>query len=284
MARVKQRRVAYIDRGLFLIRYAAAEDEAWPPKVTVSVDSKHENDILLVLHPDHTDGTLTEPGSCLVVMATQSGNLMVEVTPSRRDGSAAATIKIEPLTQGKAQATPETAAPTVAGGGIRLLGHVAGIGDVFAGADEWLGGPSAPSRIEGIAIEWPDKPSGLILRYAVKTAKPQVTSGQMVEIGSYAGTRGYALPIVSVLLELLGPGAANYEICAEAIFLGSPRMRAIGQRTVLAGPTRREPLVGFRLSMKELEKPAAPAPIASRSSGRVRVFRSKAQSTLPVAS
>jgi hypothetical protein len=281
MARVEQRKVANIDRGLFLIRYAAAEDEARPPKVTVSVDPKHENDILLVLHPDHTDGTLTEPGSCLVVMATQPSDVVVEVTPSRREGSAAATIKIEPLTQGKAHAVSET--PAYAGSGIRVLGHVAGVGDVFAGADEWLGGPSAPSRIEGIAIEWPDKPSDLILRYAVKTAKPQFTSGRMVEIGSYTGTRGHALPIISVLLELSGPRAANYEICAEAIFLGSPRMRALGQRTVLAGPTGREPLVGFRLSMKAIEKPAAAAPKASRASGRVRVFRSKAQSTLPVA-
>jgi len=284
MARVEQRKIANINRGLFLIRYAAAEDEARPPKVKVSVDAKHENDILLVLHPDHADGTLSEPGSCLVVMATQPVYVIVEVTPSRRDGSAAATIKIEPLTQGKAQAAPETTASTVAGSGIRLLGHVAGVGDVFAGADEWLGGPSAPSRIEGIAIEWPDKPSDLILRYAVETAKPQVTSGRMVEIGSYAGTRGHALPIVSVLLELSGPGAANYEICAEAIFLGSPRMRGTGQRTVLAGPTSREPLVGFRLRMKELEKPVAAAPKASRPSGRVRMFRSKPQSTLPVAS
>jgi hypothetical protein len=281
MARVEQRKVANIDRGLFLIRYAAAEDEARPPKVTVSIDRKHENNIL-VLHPDHTDGTLTEPGSCVVVMATQPGDVVVEVTPSRRNGSAAATIKIEPLTQGKAQAASETAA--IAGGGsIRVLGHVAGVGDVFAGADEWLGGPSAPSRIEGIAIEWPDKPSDLILRYAVKTARPHVTSGRMVEIGSYAGTRGHALPIVSVLLELSGPGALNYQICAEAIFLGSPRMRATGHRTVLAGPTKREPLVGFRLSIEEHQKRAVAAK-ANCPSRRVRVFRSKAQPTQPVAS
>jgi len=160
---------------------------------------------------------------------------------------------------------------------------VAGVGDVFAGPDEWLAGPSAPSRIEGIAIEWPDKPCDLTLRYAVKTAKPQAASGRMMELGSYAGTRGRALPIISVLLELSGPGASNCEICAEAIFLGSPRMRATGQRAVLAGPTGREPLVGFRVHVKELEKSVDSAPRSSRSSGRVRIFRSKAQPTLPLA-
>ena len=40
MARVEHRKIANIDRGLFLVRYAAAEDEIRPPKVTVAVDPK----------------------------------------------------------------------------------------------------------------------------------------------------------------------------------------------------------------------------------------------------
>ena len=151
---------------------------------------------------------------------------------------------------------------------------MAGIGDVFAGAQEWLAGPSAPSRIEGIAIEWPDKPRDLTLRYAVTTAKPQAASGRMMDLGTYAGTRGRALPVVGVLLELTGPGASRHEISAEAIFLGSPQVRATGRRAVLAGPTGREPLVGFRLHMKELKKPAASVR-SNTPSGRVRVFRSQ---------
>jgi hypothetical protein len=84
MARVEQRKIANIDRGLFLVRYAAAEDEARPPKVKVSVDPSRDNDILLILHPDYADATLSQPGSCLVAMATKPGELIVEVTPSRR--------------------------------------------------------------------------------------------------------------------------------------------------------------------------------------------------------
>jgi hypothetical protein len=281
MARVEQRKIATIDRGLFLVRYAAAEDEVRPPKVKVSVDPSRDNDILLVLHPDHADATLSQPGSCVVVMATRPGELIVEVTPSRRNGSSGATVKIEPLTQGAAEPA-QTFEPTLAGSGLRVLGHVAGIGDVFAGAQEWLAGPSVPSRIEGIAIEWPDKPKDLTLRYAVTTAKPQAGSGRMMELGTYAGTRGRALPVLGVALELTGPGASRFEICAEAIFLGSPQVRATGRRAVLAGPTGREPLVGFRLDMKEQKKPAASVR-ASTPSGRVRVFRSKSQSTQAVA-
>jgi hypothetical protein len=281
MARAEQRKIANIDRGLFLVRYAAADDDGRPPKVRVSVDPSRDNDILLVLHPDHADATLSRPGSCLVVMATRPGELIVDVTPSRRNGSSAATVKIEPLTQGVPESAPAFE-QSFAGSDLRVLGHVAGIGDVFVGAQEWLAGPAAPSRIEGIAIEWPDKPRDLTLRYAVTTAKPQAASGRMMELGTYAGTRGRALPVVGVLIELTGPGASRFEICAEAIFLGSPQVRATGRRALLAGPTGREPLVGLRLHMRELKKQASSVR-TSAPSGRVRVFRSKGQSMQTVA-
>jgi hypothetical protein len=87
------------------------------------------------------------------------------------------------------------------------------------------------------------------------------------------------------MLELSGPDAARYEFTTEAVFLGSPVMRAKGQRVVLKGPTGREPLVGLRVDINQLDsavndfdsieasKPAE-APKSARS--RVRVFRSPA--------
>ena len=38
MQRAKQRRIVDIDRGLFLVRYAAAEDATRPPIVQLSPD------------------------------------------------------------------------------------------------------------------------------------------------------------------------------------------------------------------------------------------------------
>jgi hypothetical protein len=285
MGRVEQRKIATIDRGLFLVRYTAAEDELRPPKVKVVVGPQQESDVLLILHPDHEDAVLWQPGSCLVVMATSPGEIVVEVSPTRRDGSSAATVQVEPLTQGEAASPVESGVkPTAGGGDIRVLGHVAGIGDVLANADTWLAGPTAPSRIEGFAVEWLAKPNDLNVRYSVKTARPQANSGRMMDLGSYAGTRGRALPIVGLVLELSGPGALRYQLAAEAIFLGSPRLRATGKRVTLSGPTGREPLVGFRLRLDEVNaRPqpvpsAAPVPVRSgRSSGRVRVVQSRAQ-------
>jgi hypothetical protein len=300
MAHVEQRRIANIGRGLFLVRYASAEDEVRPPEVRVAVDPKQKEEIgiwgqtiwlaeewFVVLYPNHGGAVLRQPGSCLVVRATSPGQLIVEVTPSQQNGSSAAIVKVEPLTQDKAISKPQAATEVVvARNGIRILGHVAGIGDVLAGTDEWLAGPSAPSRIEGIEIEWREKPSDLNIRYSVETAKPEARSGHMVDLGTYAGTRGRAMPIVRVVVEITGPGALRYEISAEAIFLGSPRLHATGKRVVLAGPTGREPLVGFRLRMDELSrKPQlALSPVQNgRSTGHVRVFRSHAQSAPPLA-
>jgi hypothetical protein len=166
-------------------------------------------------------------------------------------------------------------------GDLRVLGHVAGIGDVLADADTWLAGPAAPSRIEGIAVEWPGRPDDLRLRYSVRTARSQAGSGRMMDMGAFAGTRGRALPIVSLVLELSGPGASGFQFAAEAIFLGSPRLRAVGRRVVLSGPTGREPLVGFRLRVDAVKVEAQPVAAPARSgvsSDRVRVFRSRPQS------
>jgi hypothetical protein len=177
---------------------------------------------------------------------------------------------------------------------LRLLGHLAGRGDTMVGLGEWLGGPMAPTRIEGISIEWPGRPLNFKLRHAVRvggTGEPKVTD--FVEVGTYSGTRGRALPLVGASLEVSGPAASGYEITASALFLGSPQMRVTGQRVVVSGPTGREPLVGLRLQIaapKMTLQPAAATPIAAltpppihasdgierSNKGRVRVFRSRA--------
>ena len=301
MARIERRKIADIDRGLFLVRYAAAEDKVRPPTVTVKVDPMRKTDVsiwghtfwfmeevFVVLHPNHSNAELTQPGSGLVVRATNPSQIIVEVTPSQQNGSSAAIVKIAPLTRGEVVSTPEPVTKSaVIGSGICILGHVAGIGDVFVGADEWLAGPSAPSRIEGIAIEWPGKPNDLYIRYSVKTAKPQTGTDVMADPGTYTGTRGRALPLVGVSVEISGPGASRYEISAEALFLGSSRLCAKGKRVVFAGPTGREPLVGFRLRVEELKMASrsVPSPVRSGgSNGHVRVFRSHAQSAPSLAS
>jgi hypothetical protein len=268
---------------LFVLRYVGAEDVTSPPSVKVIIAPASENDIALVIQPDHDEAVLSRPGTALVVRATLPGVLEVEVEPSKEDGSVAATVNIEPLDQGDAQAPVERAQKRVktrATGELRVLAHVAGIGDVDAGAGEWLGGPRAPSRIEGISLEWGGKPRGLDISYSVKTAQPLTISGRIVGLGSFAGTRGKAMPLVGVMLELSGHQASRHQFQVDVLFLGAPVVRLAGQRIVASGPTGREPLVGLRVTLQETtaqlgEHQADSTSGSDRSPGRVRVFRSR---------
>ena len=285
MEHATQQQTVTINRGLFIVRYASAEDTARPPMIRLAPDPPANKDIGFLLHPDHKDAVLWEPESCLVVRALATGKLSVEVAPVEKGGSAAATVRIEPLTQG-------TSASAIAltngnprslqydASSFRILAHIAGTGDRLVKANEWLAGPLAPSRIEGISIDWPDKPSELEIRYAVKTATPQPVSGRSVGLGSFAGTRGKTMPIVGLLLEMSGAPASDLQFAAEAVFLGAPINSIVGKRVLLAGPTGREPLVGLRVAIQTVssaERPQAKS-AAITSKGRanqVRVFRSR---------
>jgi hypothetical protein len=283
MDRTTQQQTVAINRGLFVVRYAAAEDKILPPKVTVAPDHASSQNISFLLHPDHNEAVLWQPDSSLVVRATAAGKLSVEVTPTQEGGSAAATVKIEPLNQGQAKPLyiREKAQKHLRSdaGNIRILGHLSGIGDVHVSANEWIAGPSMPLRIEGISIDWPEKPQDLEIHYAIRTAEPEMVSGRKMHLGSFAGTRGKAMPIVAVALEMSGRGATNFQFVVEAIFLASPAMRIAGKHVVASGPTGREPLVGLRLGVEKVDGVPRPhrkvsAPKSKRSDNKVRVFRS----------
>jgi hypothetical protein len=283
-----QRKTVDIDRGLFLVRYATAEDEAQPPKITVTVDDAARGSISVLTHPDEDGGALWRPGSCLVVRALRPGALIVEVLPHPGSFSRSASVRVETLTQGGPLDRPlgareEPRERSIDVSNLTLVGHVAGIGDVRVPSGEWLGGPKAPSRIEGISIEWPGRPNDIALRYAVTTARPHAASQRVAELGAYAGTRGKALSVVGVALELSGPAAAGRQLSVDATFLGSPMLHRVGPRISLAGPTGREPLVGLKLSLEPVgarePRSLAVAPGGQVTANRVRVFKSRAKAS-----
>jgi hypothetical protein len=257
----RQVKTVDIVRGLFLVRYGSAEDQFEAPRVTVSVAREHIRNVEFMLTPDASEPVLWQPGTALVVRASAQATLLIEATPVRPDGSMAANVKVERLSQGEPATVSSTQRPAVEKpdlSRLRLVGHVAGIGDVAVGPNEWIAGPAAPSRIEGIAVEWPGKPAQLNLRYSVRVAKPQANAGTMQELGSFAGTRRQALPLIGVVFELSGVASANHQLFVEGSFLGSPAMRAFGKRVALSGPTGREPLVGLRLNVETSLRPPRP--------------------------
>jgi hypothetical protein len=163
---------------------------------------------------------------------------------------------------------------------ISVLAHVARRGDVWVGAGEWIAGPNAPARIEGFAIEWPHMPAGLTLQYGVTVGSrtgrviDRDPAEAMREAGTFVGTRGQALPLLALALELGGRDAARYTLAVQAMFHGSPAVRRQGREIRLAGPTGREPLIGFSIAIQPASEAAPPAKsTASGKTQRVRVFR-----------
>ena len=279
-----QQKSVPIGRGLFLVRYETAQDVFDPPRARISPEPGSERQVIIVSNPDSADSILAEPGTCLVVRASEAAHLRIEVLPSRESGSVAATIKIEPLGQIKTTAQPERQPPrSLDLHNFTVLGHVSGIGDVSVRAEEWIAGPTAPSRIEGFAITWPGKPPDIEISYAAQIGGQSPTTTPLGGLGSFAGTRARALPLVGAVLELSGPSATQYQFIVEGIFLGSPRVLLRGARTVLSGPTGREPLVGLRIGLEQVyavqepKPPLSPEPPPAKPAGRVRVFRSTAR-------
>lgn len=278
----EQQRVLSLDRGLFFVNYKSADDSASPPHVMVAPAEGHERRMEIILHPDATEPTLWQPNSGLVVRVNTPGTLQVQVQPARPGGSRAAVVRVEQIQAGRSPTALGAGNGAglhthVATDGLKILGHVAGRGDIVVGPNAWIAGPAAPSRVEGVALEWPDKPAGVDIRYAVQFANGQSGSGKMVALGTYAGTRGRALPLTAIVLEM--SGADDLKFVAEAGFLNAPTLRAVGKRVVLSGPTNREPLVGIRIGIEHTattEQIATPAmPRKSAGSARVRVFRSQ---------
>ena len=61
MERNRQQQTVNIARGLFLVRYAAAEDQVQPPTIKLSPDPAPNTDIGFLLHPDQNEAVLWQP-------------------------------------------------------------------------------------------------------------------------------------------------------------------------------------------------------------------------------
>jgi hypothetical protein len=255
MALYSQQKTLDMHRGLFLIKYEASDEAHSPPSVQIEPEGGTDGSVELVLPPGVHEAVLWSPGATVVARANTSTRLRLVVSPTQPNGSTSARIQIIELHQDPAGLRNAASSGPLDLSNLQFLGHVAGRGDVFADCNTWIAGPLVPSRIEGFAVQWPDKAAGFNLRYSVVTGGPRPTRGPMVETGTFAGTRGRALPLVGATFEISGSVAAGQQLVVDSIFLGSPQTRAVGPRVVLSGPTGREPLVGLRIRIDPTDRP-----------------------------
>jgi hypothetical protein len=270
-----------LPRGIFVLRYEEAGDRHAPPSVSVTCEPGRN---AAILHPDSSQAVLSRPGTGIVIHAKAEGTVVLEIFSEFANGSLEATLKCEPINQvldtkdgnsarsGAAYSAKEQR-PS-ANYEISVLGHVARLGDTMVAANEWLAGPSAPSRIEGLEIHWPRKPRDAELTYGVRLAGDRPETFRSSDEDAFVGTRGRAVPIIGAYFELSGSVAKTHQLVVESLFLSGTPRRQSGAKVKISGPTGQEPLVGLRLMVASSNAlPVIDDAARETSPRRVRVFR-----------
>jgi len=147
---------------------------------------------------------------------------------------------------------------------VRMLGHVERIGDTVV-HDQWLGNPRSNARLEGFAIKVKGLPDTVQLVYGCHFMNPTLKS-QFTSTGQFVGTRQKAQPIRSVVFDLEGPGADQYQLVGQVAFSGAyskPELIPIVQAQELHGSRQVAHLVAIDLQVvvKSDVVPSAIAPM-----------------------
>ena len=285
-----------VERGLYILRYASAQDEKSIPIAEVTAAAGFEDAITVISAPQIPLGKLNRPGACAVVRAEKPGQVKVTIRARTRGGSLDASFRLESLTSKQeleawdALAAEEKSArnpPLAVRGGAPksipqvsarsdafFVAHLAMRGDVEVSGDQWAGGPDSPMPVEGLEIR-PSSQAGIQIEMQVLIASRPPRWSEWVPAGVFAGTRGRGLALTGVRLRLQGRSADSVELLADAVFLGSVVTSKRGREVELVSATGAEPMVGIRLGLRVTERAASPLAVVTNreSSPRVRVFR-----------
>jgi hypothetical protein len=273
-----------VGRGLYLLRYVSAPSDRNYPSIAVNRHPRN-NDVTLMSAPGGIDTDLRAPGDCIVVRARAPGSISLVVIADGPDSTIDAELRLERILAATDCKVEQRSAKVVemkarSGGSteVSVMAHVSRRGDVVGEPGQWICGPELPLPIEGIEIDWPHRPAGINLSYQVSTGRPLGRHALSATAGQFAGTRGKAAPLVAIELALSGPRAAEYELRADALFLGAAILSQSGRDVSFTGPSGREPLVGFRLEIIGSRRRPTPEldatkPQKKRPSRKVRVYR-----------
>jgi hypothetical protein len=282
-----------VERGLYVLRYDSCADTMAPPTAFIKKAEGCEATLQIISAPGSIQGELPAPGSCLVVIAEAPGALHISMRRQRSQGLFDATLRLELLTSGdfrKKMSEPrlpdgrDSVVSARGQGSVRaqdfasffIMGHVAHRGDVEVAPGDWIAGPDSPSPLEGLEIRNADSVSVSIETQALLGGRPPKWS-DWASPNSFVGTRGQRLPIVGLRFRLRGPDADQYQLNAEALFLGAPIMTQRGRQIELKSAAGSDPLVGLCLALTrenagQVKTPDG-EPATQTRQPRVRIFR-----------
>ena len=195
-------------------------------------------------------------------------DLMITIVADSESRAADAEVGIERLegaTQGAGHELRTGASQDAAASGDGSVPvHVAHLGDMAAEFATWTCGPNAMNAIEGVVLNCPSEIAGGNIKYRVKAQNGSFSVWALP--GTFAGSRGRALPIVEFAMQqdMPAPGAPMLQV--HAIFLNQAPISALGPDVVLRGQSGREPLVGLMFSVvaAPVQSPEAAIVSASR--------------------
>lgn len=141
-------------------------------------------------------------------------------------------------------------APNTAPASLTLIAHLQGIGDVQS-HEGWAGMHDSTKRLEGFEVIWNNKPAGVDLVYTSTVAGSGPSSN--VPSGTFTGTRGKRLSLVSTGFSLVGPNRNLYELSGHIVFSGAAP-RPIVPNQMMHGPTGTEPLVALHICITPVTK------------------------------
>jgi hypothetical protein len=133
---------------------------------------------------------------------------------------------------------------------LTLLAHLQGSGDVQS-PEGWVGQHDSTKRLEGFEVIWNNKPAGVDLVYTSTVAGSGPSSN--VPTGTFTGTRGKRLPLLSAGFSLVGPNRHSFELSGHIVFSGfAPRPIVADQ--MMHGPNGTEPLVALHICITPVTK------------------------------
>lgn len=276
-----------LEMGLYVLRYVQASSAYGAPHVFVRPSPGSEGVVSVISPPGSEPGSIPAPGGCVVVRAERSSSLHITIHSRQANGGTDAELRLESLGGEReenefAQGAMLPPATQVSTPRLEVVGHVSRRGDVKVEEGRWVAGPDSPAPIEGLEMRVGGQVGGLALEYQVQIGGPGGAWTAWMT-GGYAGTRGQSRPLLGARVRLVGPSASQFQIEAEALFLGATVKRHKGQAIEMISGSGVDPLVGLKFTVNSpasaVSAPALPHSSTSPNAdptfvGRVRVFRS----------